>query len=198
MRSAAIGGELGGRCRPGSRDDPRRTPCNPRAAIGYHKASEHGFGKQQIGEASMKNAAHILQSKTDTTVHRVAPATSMFDAITLMAEKNIGALLVMDGETIAGIVSERDYARKIILAGRSSRETPVRDVMTSPVMYVGPTASTEECMALMTRNRLRHLPVLDEGKLVGLISIGDLVKDIISEQSFMIEQLQHYIAGGMA
>ncbi len=146
----------------------------------------------------MKNAAHILQSKTDTTVHRVAPATSMFDAITLMAEKNIGALLVMDGETIAGIVSERDYARKIILAGRSSRETPVRDVMTSPVMYVGPTASTEECMALMTRNRLRHLPVLDEGKLVGLISIGDLVKDIISEQSFMIEQLQHYIAGGMA
>ena len=143
----------------------------------------------------MKSASHILQSKTDTTVHRVSPSSSMYEAITLMAEKNIGALLVMDGDAISGIVSERDYARKVVLAGRSSRETPVRDVMTSPVMYVAPTASTEECMALMTKNRLRHLPVLDNGKLVGLISIGDLVKDIISEQSFMIEQLQHYIAG---
>ena len=143
----------------------------------------------------MKNAAHILQSKPDTTVHTVTPTTSMFDAITLMAEKNIGALLVVDGETIRGIVSERDYARKIILAGRSSRDTPVGDVMTAPVMYVGPTTSTQECMALMTGKRLRHLPVLDEGKLIGMISIGDLVKDIISEQSFMIEQLQHYISG---
>ena len=143
----------------------------------------------------MKNAAHILQSKPDTTVHTVTPTTSMFDAITLMAEKNIGALLVVDGETIRGIVSERDYARKIILAGRSSRDTPVGDVMTAPVMYVGPTASTQECMALMTGKRLRHLPVLDEGKLIGMISIGDLVKDIISEQNFMIEQLQHYISG---
>ena len=143
----------------------------------------------------MKNAAHILQSKPDTTVHTVTPTTSMFDAISLMAEKNIGALLVVEGETIRGIVSERDYARKIILAGRSSRETPVGDVMTAPVMYVGPAASTQECMALMTGKRLRHLPVLDEGKLVGMISIGDLVKDIISEQSFMIEQLQHYISG---
>ena len=143
----------------------------------------------------MKNAAHILQSKPDTTVHTVTPTTSMFDAISLMAEKNIGALLVVEGETIRGIVSERDYARKIILAGRSSRDTPVGDVMTAPVMYVGPTASTQECMALMTGKRLRHLPVLDEGKLVGMISIGDLVKDIISEQNFMIEQLQHYISG---
>jgi CBS domain-containing protein len=143
----------------------------------------------------MKNAADILQSKPDATVHSVTPATSMFEAITLMAEKNIGALLVIEGETIRGIVSERDYARKIILAGRSSRETPVGDVMTSPVMYVGPTASTQECMALMTGKRLRHLPVMDGGKLLGLISIGDLVKDIISEQSFMIEQLQHYISG---
>ena len=143
----------------------------------------------------MTNVAHILQSKPDMTVYNVSPSTSMFDAISLMAEKNIGALLVMDGDTISGIVSERDYARKIILAGRSSRETPVGDVMSSPVMYVAPSASTEECMALMTKNRLRHLPVLDNGKLVGLISIGDLVKDIISEQSFMIEQLQHYISG---
>jgi CBS domain-containing protein len=143
----------------------------------------------------MKNAADILQSKPNTTVHSVTPSTSMFEAIKLMAEKNIGALLVVEGETIRGIVSERDYARKIILAGRSSRETPVGDVMTSPVMYVGPTASTQECMALMTDRRLRHLPVMENGKLLGLISIGDLVKDIISEQSFMIEQLQHYISG---
>ena len=143
----------------------------------------------------MKNAAGILQSKPDTTVHSVTPSTSMFEAIKLMAEKNIGALLVVEGETIRGIVSERDYARKIILAGKSSRETPVGDVMTSPVMYVGPTASTQECMALMTDRRLRHLPVMENGKLLGMISIGDLVKDIISEQSFMIEQLQHYISG---
>jgi CBS domain-containing protein len=144
----------------------------------------------------MKSAADILKSKPDAAVHTVTPTTSMFDAITLMAAKNIGALLVVEGEKIRGIVSERDYARKIILAGRSSRETPVGDVMTSPVMYVGPTASTQECMALMTGKRLRHLPVLDDtGKLVGLISIGDLVADIISEQNFMIEQLQHYIAG---
>ncbi|HEV2676154.1 MAG TPA: CBS domain-containing protein [Aliidongia sp.] len=143
----------------------------------------------------MKNAGDILQSKPDATVHKVTPTTSMFDAITLMAEKNIGALLVMDGETIRGIVSERDYARKIILAGRSSRDTPVADVMTAPVMYVAPSASTQECMALMTGKRLRHLPVMDEGRLLGMISIGDLVKDIISEQNFMIEQLQHYISG---
>lgn len=143
----------------------------------------------------MTTAADILQSKPDATVHSVTPETSMFQAITLMAEKNIGAVLVAEGETIRGIVSERDYARKIILAGRSSRETPVRDVMTSPVMYVGPTTSTQECMALMTGKRLRHLPVMENGKLLGMISIGDLVKDIISEQSFMIEQLQHYISG---
>jgi CBS domain-containing protein len=143
----------------------------------------------------MKNAADILKSKPDTTIHSVTPTTSMFDAITLMAEKNIGALLVMEDQAIRGIVSERDYARKIILAGRSSRETPVGAVMTQPVMYVGPTASTQECMALMTGKRLRHLPVMEGDRLLGLISIGDLVKDIISEQSFIIEQLQHYISG---
>jgi CBS domain-containing protein len=137
----------------------------------------------------------ILRSKSDPTVHTIVPTASMFDALTLMAEKNIGALLIMDGETIVGLLSERDYARKIVLMGRSSKETPVRDVMTCPVMYVGPQQSTEECMALMTEKRLRHLPVLDDGKLIGLISIGDLVKDIISEQKFAIEQLQCYISG---
>jgi CBS domain-containing protein len=143
----------------------------------------------------MKSVAQVLKSKTRQTVEAVAPSTSVFDAVKLMAEKNIGALLVLDGQRIAGIVTERDYARKIVLLGRSSRETPVGDVMSSPVMYVRPDQTNEECMALMTDNRVRHLPVVDQGRLVGLISIGDLVKDIISEQKFIIEQLEHYIAG---
>jgi CBS domain-containing protein len=143
----------------------------------------------------MKKVAQILRSKSDPSIHTIVPTASMFDALMLMAEKNIGALLIMEGETIVGMLSERDYARKIVLMGRSSKETPVRDVMTCPVLYVGPQQSTEECMALMTEKRLRHLPVLDDGKLIGLISIGDLVKDIISEQNFVIEQLQCYISG---
>jgi CBS domain-containing protein len=143
----------------------------------------------------MKQVAQILRSKSDHAVHTIGPTATMFDALKLMAEKNIGALLILEGETIVGMLSERDYARKVILMGRSSKDTPIRDVMTSPVMYVGPQQSTEECMALMTDSRLRHLPVLDDGKLVGLISIGDLVKDIISEQNFVIEQLQFYISG---
>jgi CBS domain-containing protein len=143
----------------------------------------------------MKKVAQILRSKSDPAVHTVAPTASVFDALKLMAEKNIGALLIVEGETIVGMLSERDYARKVILMGRSSKDTPIRDVMTSPVMYVNPQQSTEECMALMTDSRLRHLPVLDDGKLIGLISIGDLVKDIISEQNFVIEQLQFYISG---
>ena len=143
----------------------------------------------------MTKVVQILRSKSDPAVHTIVPTASMFDALTLMAEKNIGALLIMEGETIVGMLSERDYARKIVLMGRSSKETPVRDVMTRPVLYVGPQQSTEECMALMTEKRLRHLPVLEDGKLIGLISIGDLVKDIISEQNFVIEQLQFYISG---
>ena len=143
----------------------------------------------------MKRVAQILRSKSDPTVHTVGPTALMFDALKLMAEKNIGALLVMEGETIVGMLSERDYARKIVLMGKSSKETLVCDVMTRPVLCVGPQQSTEECMALMTEKRLRHLPVLADGKLIGLISIGDLVKDIISEQNFVIEQLQFYISG---
>jgi CBS domain-containing protein len=143
----------------------------------------------------MTNVAHILQSKPDPTVHTIVPTALMFDAIALMAEKNIGPLLVMKGEMIVGMVTEREYARKIVLMGRSSKETLVSDIMTFPVMYVGPKHSTEECMALMTEKRLRHLPVLNDGKLIGIISIGDLVKDIISEKDFVIQQLQHYIAG---
>jgi CBS domain-containing protein len=146
----------------------------------------------------MKSVAQVLKSKPRQTVEAVAPSTSVFDAVKLMADKNIGALLVLDGQRIAGIVTERDYARKIVLLGRSSRETTVGDIMSSPVMYVRPDQTNEECMALMTDNRMRHLPVVDQGRLVGLISIGDLVKDIISEQKFIIEQLEHYIAGDRA
>ncbi len=143
----------------------------------------------------MKSAAQILKSKPEQTVETVTPSTSVFDAVKRMAEKNIGALLIMEDANIAGIFTERDYARKIILMGRSSKETPVRDIMTFPVMFVRPDQTNEECMALMTDNRMRHLPVVDRGRLIGIISIGDLVKDIISEQKFIIEQLEHYIKG---
>jgi CBS domain-containing protein len=143
----------------------------------------------------MKSVANILKSKLDPTVYTIAPAASVFDALKLMAEKSIGALVVTEGEQVVGIITERDYARKVILMARSSKETPVRDVMTSSVMYVHLDHTSEQCMVLMTENRLRHLPVMDSGKLAGLISIGDLVKDIISEQKFIIEQLEHYISG---
>ena len=144
----------------------------------------------------MTAVAEILKSKSDNTVHAIAPGDSVLDALQRMAEKHIGALLVMQGETIVGIFTERDYARKIALMGRTSAVTLVRDVMTVDVMYVRPTQTSQECMALMTENRLRHLPVVEADKLLGLISIGDLVKDIISEQQFIIEQLEHYITGG--
>jgi CBS domain-containing protein len=143
----------------------------------------------------MKTAAEILRTKSIQAVYTIAPTATVFDAVTLMAEKNIGALLVTEGEKIVWIVTERDYARKMILMGRASKETPVRSIMTSEVMYVRPGHTSEECMALMTDSRVRHLPVMDSGKLVGLVSIGDLVKDIISDQRFTIEQLEHYIRG---
>jgi CBS domain-containing protein len=143
----------------------------------------------------MTTAAQVLKSKADQSVYATTPLASVFEAVKLMAEKNVGALVVMEGDTILGLITERDYARKVVLMARSSKETPVRDIMTSPVMYVQPDRTSEECMALMTEYRVRHLPVLDMGKMIGLISIGDLVKDVISEQKFIIEQLQHYIAG---
>ena len=144
---------------------------------------------------TVKSVAQILKSKPDQAVHTIAPTATVFDALKLMAEKSIGALLVMEGEKIVGIITERDYARKIVLLGRASKDTPVREIMTPEVMYVRLTQTSEECMALMTENRLRHLPVIDNGKLIGLISIGDLVKNIISEQQFIIEQLETYIKG---
>jgi CBS domain-containing protein len=143
----------------------------------------------------MTIVAEILKSKADAAIHTIDPAASVFEAIRLMAQKNIGALLVVDRGQLVGVVTERDYARKVVLMDRSSKDTPVRDIMTGAVMVVHPRHTSEECMALMTENRLRHLPVMDGGKLIGVISIGDLVKDIISEQRFTIEQLEHYITG---
>ncbi|RJF97276.1 CBS domain-containing protein [Noviherbaspirillum saxi] len=143
----------------------------------------------------MHSVAQLLKSKRETTVYTIAPTDTVLEAIKRMAERSIGALLVMEGDRVVGIVTERDYARKVILKGRASPDTPVRDIMTSSVMYVRPDTTNEQCMALMTENRLRHLPVMEGEKLVGLISIGDLVKDIISEQQFIIEQMEHYIRG---
>jgi CBS domain-containing protein len=143
----------------------------------------------------MTIVADILKTKAEQSVHSIGPSASVYEAVQAMAQKNVGALLVLDAGRVVGIVTERDYARKTVLMDRSSKATPVRDIMSSPVMYVQPQHSSAECMALMTENRLRHLPVLNAGQLVGVVSIGDLVKDIISEQQFVIEQLEHYISG---
>ncbi len=142
----------------------------------------------------MKTVAQLLRAKGHEVLS-VSPETTVFAALELMAEKNVGALIVLEGDRVVGIFSERDYARKVILKGKSSRETPVREIMSPRVLYVRPEQTIEECMALMTNKRVRHLPVLEEDRLVGVISIGDVVKAIISEQEFVIEQLQNYITG---
>ena len=143
----------------------------------------------------MTTVAEILKTKPDGQVHTIAPSDTVLAALRLMADKRIGALLVMEGEQIAGIFTERDYARKVVLLGRASVDTPVREVMTHAVRFVQPTHSAEQCMALMTENRLRHLPVVDDGRVVGLVSIGDLVKSVISEQQFIITEMERYITG---
>lgn len=124
--------------------------------------------------------------------------STVFEALRVMAHKEIGALLVLDGESVVGILSERDYARKIALEGRASRYTPVTDIMSRQVLSVSLRHTVHECMALMTTHKVRHLPVLEHGRVLGMISIGDLVKSIIAEQEFVIEQMTHYIAGTMA
>jgi CBS domain-containing protein len=143
----------------------------------------------------MNTVAQILGTKPDQTVYTMKPSASAHEAVRLMAEKNIGALVVVEHGNVVGLVSERDYARKLVLMARSPRDTLLGDIMSSPVMYVHPQQTSDECMALMTQNRMRHLPVMDGGQLIGLISIGDLVKATISEQQFIIEQLEHYITG---
>lgn len=140
----------------------------------------------------MRSVADLLHAK-GTQVWVVAPDQTVLDALRVMADKEVGALLVTSGEKVVGILSERDYARKIVLKGKSSESTPVADVMSSDVTSVSPRQSIEECMAVMTEKRIRHLPVIDEGKLVGIVSIGDLVKAVIEDQKFQISQLEHYI-----
>lgn len=143
----------------------------------------------------MHSVAQILATKSDKHLYTVSPSASVFEAVKLMADKNIGALIVIDQGKIQGLITERNYARRVVLEGRSSKETLVREIMDAPAMYVRPDHTNEECMALMTEKRLRHLLVLENGELVGLVSIGDLLKDVISEQRFVIEQLEHYIMG---
>jgi len=128
-------------------------------------------------------------------VYTIGPEESVYEAIRRMAEKGIGALVVTEGEEPVGILTERDYARKVILKGRSSKETAVREIMSSPVIFIRPEQTIEEAMAIMTEKKIRHLPVLEDGKLAGIISIGDVVKAIIENQKFMIDQLTSYIHG---
>jgi CBS domain-containing protein len=144
----------------------------------------------------MTSVAQLLKTKpNNTTVFTVGADDSVYEAIKLMAEKGIGALVVTDGDSIAGIVTERDYARKVVLLDRSSKATPVRDIMSKAVRFVRPDQTTDDCMALMTERRMRHLPVIQNDRLVGMVSIGDLVKNIIAEQQFTIQQLEFYIHG---
>ena len=128
-------------------------------------------------------------------VWTIEPGASVYDAIAKMADKQIGALVVTEGNKVVGIITERDYARKVILRDRSSKSTAVREIMTERVIYVQPKQTIEECMALMTEKRIRHLPVLDGDKLIGMVSIGDVVRRLISEKEFLIDQLTRYISG---
>ena len=140
----------------------------------------------------MKTVAQMLKLKPAGVVS-IRPDVPVLDALKLLAEKDVGAVLVMDGPRLEGIVSERDYARKVALKGKSASDTPVSEIMTREVVFVTPAQTNEECMALMTEKRARHLPVIDDGRVVGVLSIGDLVKDVISEQQYLINQLEHYI-----
>lgn len=145
----------------------------------------------------MLMVGHLLEDK-GRQVWSVQVDSTVFEALRVMAHKDIGALLILDGESVVGILSERDYARKIALEGRASRYTPVTDIMSRQVLSVSPRHTVHECMALMTAHKVRHLPVLEHGRVLGMISIGDLVKSIIAEQEFVIEQMTHYIAGTLA
>jgi CBS domain-containing protein len=142
----------------------------------------------------MRTVYHILTSK-GAAVWSVTRDATVYEALQLMAEKNVGALPVLDGTALAGIFSERDYARNIILKGKSSKDVRVWEIMTSPVVTVAPSTSIEECMRVMTGERIRHLPVVDAGKLSGLVSIGDVVKEIIADQRDIIDHLNGYIVG---
>jgi CBS domain-containing protein len=143
----------------------------------------------------MITVRQLLRGKGHDVWH-IAPDASVYDALKLMAKKEIGSLLVLEGEELVGILSERDYARKVVLKDKTTMDTPVKEIMTQEVISLRPEQTIQECMALMTEKRIRHLPVLENDRLVGIISIGDVVKAIISQQEFMIEQLERYIEGG--
>lgn len=140
--------------------------------------------------------AEILASKSGP-VHTLAPTATVREALLLMAEANVGSVLVMEDQTLRGIFTERDYARKLVLQGRGSADTPLSAVMTGRLYVIAPEKTVDECMNLMTKARIRHLPVMQEGKLVGLVSIGDLVNATIAHQQFLIEQMENYIAGNL-
>ncbi|MCC7484963.1 MAG: CBS domain-containing protein [Burkholderiales bacterium] len=140
----------------------------------------------------METVKQLLQAKGGV-VHCIGPRARVFDALRLMAEKDIGALVVVDGDRPVGIISERDYARKVILQGKSSHDVPVLDIMSSPLITVEPHQTVEDCMALVTGHRVRHLPVIEAGRLAGLLSIGDLVKSVIADKEQTIRQLESYI-----
>ena len=141
----------------------------------------------------MKLIKHVLKLKEQSEIWDIGPEAPVYEALQMMADKNVGALMVMHGGKVVGVISERDYARKIILLGKSSKETLVREIMTSPVIYTTPEETIEHCMALMTAKHIRHLLVVDDEKPVGMISMGDLVKAIIGSQKELIRQLENYI-----
>ena len=140
----------------------------------------------------MNTVKQLLEGKTIRLLS-ISPDASVFEALQLMAAKDVGALVVLEGERLAGIFSERDYARKVVLVGKFSKETAVREIMTAKVLCVRPEQTVDQCMALMTEHRIRHLPVLDGSKVIGVISIGDVVKELLSEQQVIISQLESYI-----
>ena len=143
----------------------------------------------------MYTVRHLLQAKSNQ-IWSISPEATVYGALELMAAKNIGAVIVIEGEKIVGIFTERDYARKVILKGKTSKTAIVGELMTTEVLYVSPDDTIENCMALMTDKRARHLPVMESGKLLGVVSIGDVVKAIISDREFKIRELEHYITGG--
>ena len=142
----------------------------------------------------MKKVKQLLARKPQGVWH-VRPQDSVLEALRVLSEKGVGALVVMEGDTLAGIISERDYARKVVLRGKSSTETKVAEIMIEDVLYVTPDHTSDDCMTLMTERRIRHLPVIDQGRVVGMLSIGDLVKNMLEEQSNTIEHLEQYIRG---
>ncbi len=144
----------------------------------------------------MTTTVRDLLTKKGPVIFSVTPDCTVFQALQTLAERNVGAVLVLDGDRMVGILSERDYARQVILKGKASKDTPVREIMTTTVVCVGPDHTIEECMALMTDKRFRHLPVMTGDELLGVLSIGDVVKALLNEQAFRIEQLESYISSG--